>query len=241
MNKETIVIIGGTGSIGYALANEIKKNNFKPYLVARNEELLKKASIELDCEYSAIDVTNTEKLKNELNNLRQNVYGLAYCTGSINLKPLKLSNEKDFIDSYKINTLGAVVAVKSLLSSLIKNKGSVLFFSSIAAQKGFKNHTITSSAKGAIEAITLSLASELAPNVRVNCIAPSITNSNMSKLILSNQIIKKSIENMHPIPKIGKSEDFSKLSSFLLSKDNSWITGQIMRIDGGRSTLNSKN
>ena len=113
-------------------------------------------------------------------------------------------------------------------------------FSSIAVQQGFVNHTIVSTAKGALEGLTLSLAAELSPEIRVNCIAPSLTESKMSKNIIANDTIKKIIQDMHPIPKLGKAEDYGKLSAFLLGKNNEWITGQIIHIDGGRSTLRKK-
>ena len=165
---------------------------------------------------------------------------IAYCVGSINLKPLKITKDTDFIESFKINTLGAINAIKSNTESLAKNNGSILLFSTIAVQQGFTNHSVVSSSKGAIEGLTRSLAAEFAPKIRVNCIAPSLTDSKMSQKMVSNENIRKAIENMHPIPKIGQGEDFGDLSSFLLSEKNSWITGQIFHIDGGRSTLRLK-
>ncbi len=170
----------------------------------------------------------------------EDIIGLAYCVGSINLRPLKITKDEDFLDSFKINTLGAINTVKSNISFLANNNGSVLFFSTIAVQQGFTNHSIVSSSKGAIEGLTLSLAAEFAPKIKVNCIAPSLTDSKMSQKMVSNETIRKAIENMHPIPKIGNGEDFGDLASFLLSQKNNWITGQIFHIDGGRSTLRIK-
>jgi len=170
----------------------------------------------------------------------ENVVGLAYCVGSINLRPLKITKDQDFIESFKVNTLGAINAVKMNLQSLTDNNGSILFFSTIAVQQGFTNHSIVSSSKGAIEGLTLSLAAEFAPKIKVNCIAPSLTDSKMSQKMVSNETIRKAIENMHPIPKIGNGEDFGDLASFLLGQKNNWITGQIFHIDGGRSTLRIK-
>ena len=113
-------------------------------------------------------------------------------------------------------------------------------FSTVAAKQGFINHSIVSTSKAAVEGLTLSLATELAPEIRVNCIAPGLTESGMSKGILSNDTIKKAITNMNPIPKLGQASDFGKISSFLLGENNKWITGQIIHIDGGRSTLRKK-
>ena len=240
MNKKKIIIIGGSGSIGTSIAKEIKKEGFVPHLIGRNITSLKNVSEEFDCSYDVVDVTDSNKLSNCLNSYEDNICGLAYCVGSINLKPLSRATENDYIESFKLNTIGAILATQSLQNNLKKNNGAILFFSTIAVKQGFTNHTIVSTSKGAIEGLTLSLAAELAPDIRVNCIAPSLTESNMSKQILSNDNIKKAIENMHPIPKVGNADDYGKISAFLLGSNNKWITGQIIHIDGGRSTLRKK-
>ena len=238
--KKKLLIFGGTGAIGKSIAKKIKEDGHDPIIIARNEQELKNTSIEIDCKYEKCDVLNLNQIEEISKKYNDEVYGLAYCIGSINLRPLRMTKDDDFIESFKINTLGAINAIKNNLSSLTKNNGSILLFSTIAVQQGFVNHSIVSSAKGAIEGLTLSLAAEFAPKIRVNCIAPSLTDSKMSQKMISNDIIKKAIENMHPIPKIGNGEDFSDLASFLLGEKNNWITGQIFHIDGGRSTLRIK-
>jgi len=240
MSKNKIIIIGGSGSIGSSIAREVKKDGFTPHLIGRNITSLKSVSEEIQCSYDVIDVTDSNKLSNCLNSYDDDIYGLAYCVGSINLKPLSLAKENDYIESFKLNTIGAVISAQCLQNTLKKNNGSILFFSTIAVKQGFINHSIVSTSKGAIEGLTLSLAAELSPEIRVNCIAPSLTESNMSKNMLSNDSIKKAIENMHPIPKIGHADDYGKISAFLLGSHNNWITGQIIHIDGGRSTLRKK-
>ena len=237
MSSKKIIILGGSGAIGSALAVELKKNKYSPILISRSKEDLEKISKKIDCEYFNCDVLDTEKLSEIIKNLGSDVYGLAYCVGTINLKPLKLAKEEEYIESFKINTLGAINSIKAAQSSLIENKGSVLLFSTIAVKQGFVNHTIISSAKGAIEGLTLSLAAELAPMVRVNCIAPSLTDSKMSQNLVKNENIRKAIEGMHPISKIGEGNDFAEISGYLLSEKNKWITGQVLHIDGGRTTL----
>ena len=151
-----------------------------------------------------------------------------------------MTKDEDFIDSFKINTLSAINAIKFNQETLAKNNGSILLYSTIAVKQGFTNHTIISTAKGAIEGLTLSLAAEFAPKIKVNCIAPSLTDAKMTQKLISNETIKKAIENLHPLPKIGSGDDFSDIGSFLLSDKNSWITGQIFHIDGGRSSLRIK-
>ena len=240
MSNKNILIIGGSGAIGSAIAFELKKQGYNPILIAKNQEDLESVAKKINCEYHVCDILETEKLIKIINDLEDSIYGLAYCAGSINLKPLKLTKEKDFLESFKINTLGAINSIKAAQLSLIKNNGSILLFSTIAVQQGFINHTIISTAKGAIEGLTLSLAAELAPSVRVNCIAPSLTDAKMSQGIVKNKNIKKAIEAMHPIPKIGDGSDFADIGAHLLSEKNKWITGQILHIDGGRSTLRVK-
>ena len=238
--EKKILIFGGTGTIGFSIAKKMKEEGYFPIIISRNEEELALKAKQINCEYEICDVLKNDQIENIATKYNENVFGLAYCVGSINLKPIKITKDEDFIESFKVNTLGAIKAIKSNLSNLTKNNGSVLLFSSIAVRQGFTNHSIVSTSKGAIEGLTLSLAAEFAPKIRVNCIAPSLTDSKMSQKIVSNDTIKKAIENMHPIPKIGQGQDFADLSSFLLSEKNNWITGQIFHIDGGRSTLRIK-
>ena len=240
MSKKKIVIIGGSGSIGSSIAREIIKDEYEPHLIGRNFKSLKKLSDELNCPYDVTDVTKSDDLIKALKNCGDNIFGLAYCAGSINLKSISVAHENDYLESFKVNTLGAIISVKSVKDILKKNKGSILLFSSIAAKNGFMNHTVISTAKAGIEGLTVSLAAELAPDIRVNCIAPSLTQTGMTKSITSNENIRKAIELLHPIPRIGQPSDHSKLAAFLLNDTSNWITGQIFNIDGGRSTLRKK-
>ena len=239
MSKK-ILIFGGTGAIGFSIAKKMNEEDYSPVIISRNkEDLINKAEI-IGCEYEICDVLDSDQIEKVSKKYNDEVVGLAYCVGSINLKPIKMSKDHDFIDSFKINTLGAINVIKSNLASLTKNNGSILLFSTVAVQQGFANHSIVSSSKGAIEGLTHSLAAEFAPKIKVNCIAPSLTDAKMTQKLINNQTIKKAIENMHPLPKIGSGDDFSDIGSFLLSDKNSWITGQIFHIDGGRSSLRIK-
>ena len=240
MPSKKIIILGGSGAIGSSIAKELIQKNYAPILISKNKNDIKLIAKKLDCQYYVCDVLNTEKLTQTIQEIGDEIFGLAYCVGSINLKPFKLAKENNFLESYKINTLGAINAIKAAQESLLKNNGSILLFSSVAVQQGFINHSIISTAKGAIEGLTLSLAAEFAPKIRVNCIAPSLTDSKMSQNMIKNENIKKAIGAMHPIPKIGEGSDFAELGSYLLSENNKWITGQILHIDGGRSTLRIK-
>ena len=235
------VIIGATGSIGSSLARKLAQNGQEVHLVGRDESSVSNLAKELNSTFTICDVLEesfAEKILEDLGDTPVN--GLAFCVGSIDLKPLKLTKKSDFMQSFNLNLISAAETIKALADNLKKNKGSVVLFSTVAVKQGFPNHAIVSSAKGAIEGLAVSLAAEFAPYVRVNCIAPSLTDSKMTQKLISNETIKKAIENMHPLPKIGSGNDFSDIGAFLLSDKNSWITGQIFNIDGGRSTLRIK-
>jgi len=238
--QKTIVIVGGSGSIGKSIAEEVIKKGFVPYLIGRNFSSLSDLSKKLNCKFSKADVSDNEEFEDALKKTDDTVHGLAYCAGSIDLKPLSSSHPNDYIESFKVNTIGAAMAAKYLKNTLTKNKGSIIFFSSIAASQGFPNHTIVATSKGAIESLTVSLAADFAPEIKVNCIAPSLTETGMTTSIISNPSIKKAIENLHPIPRLGQPRDHGKLATYLLCEPNNWITGQIFNVDGGRSTIRKK-
>jgi NAD(P)-dependent dehydrogenase (short-subunit alcohol dehydrogenase family) len=169
--------------------------------------------------------------------------GLVYALGTINLRSLQRLTEADFLNDFRINAMGAALAVQAALPALKSCAGtaSVVLFSSVAALQGFTFHASMGMAKGAVGGLTLSLAAELAPKVRVNAIAPSLTRTPLAEGILSTEQAAASIAGMHAMRRLGTSDDMAALSAFLLSPDADWITGQIISVDGGRSTLRTKN
>ena len=214
----------------------MKKKNC--HLIGRNEEELKKLADKFNYSFSICDVLKldfTKKLLTELSNTK--ILGLAYCVGSIDLKPLKLTKASDFVSSYVLNLVAVTDIIRDFQDNLKKNNASIVLFSTVAAKKGFINHSIISSAKSGIEGLTVALAAELAPNIRVNCIAPSLSKSKMAKTVIKNSQMEESIAKMHPLKRIGEGSDIASLSKFLLSKDSSWMTGQIIGVDGGRSSI----
>ncbi|RPG03572.1 MAG: SDR family oxidoreductase [Pelagibacteraceae bacterium TMED246] len=231
------LIFGATGSIGSSLAEQMVKSGHKNiHLVARNEDEVKKISENLGCKYTVADVLQenfTEKVKSDISDVK----GIAYCVGSIDLKPVRLINEKDFDKCMKLNLYSAFEVVKNFQETLKKNKGSVVLFSTVAAQRGFTNHSIIASAKAAIEGLTVSLAAEFAPNIRVNCIAPSLTESKIAQPMLKNSALAEGIAKAHPLKRLGQGKDSASLAKFLITEESSWITGQIIAVDGGRSKL----
>ena len=234
--SEKYIVFGETGSIGSILAEQLVNSENSVHLVGRNENETKSISEKLGCTFTIADVLEDgfiEKVKNDISDIK----GVAYCVGSIDLKPLRMVNENDFNKCMKLNLYSAVEVIKGYQESLKKNKGSVVLFSTVAAQRGFTNHAIIASAKAAVEGLTVSLAAEFAPNIRVNCIAPSLTNSKISQPILKNDMMAEGIKKAHPMKRIGEGKDIAAMAKFLLTEESSWITGQIIGVDGGRSSL----
>ena len=232
------VILGATGSIGSSLAKKLVESGEQVHLVGRDEVTLSGLANELNSTFTTCDVLEenfSEKIVNDLKD--EQVNGLAYCVGSIDLKPLKLTKKSDFMQSFNLNLVSATEIIKSLADNLKASKGSIVLFSTVAVKQGFPNHAIVSSAKGAIEGLTLALAAEFAPNVRVNCIAPSLTNSKISNFLLKNEKVAEGIAKMHPMKRIGEGGDSASVAKFLLTDESSWITGQILGVDGGRSSV----
>ena len=232
------VILGATGSIGSSLAKKLVDSGEEVHLVGRDENSLSELANNLNSSFTVCDVLEenfSEKILNDLKD--ETINGLAFCVGSIDLKPLKLTKKSDFMQSFNLNLISATEVIKTLADNLKKNKGSVVLFSTVAVKQGFPNHAIVSSAKGAIEGLTLALAAEFAPNVRVNCIAPSLTNSKISNFLLKNEKVAEGIAKMHPMKRIGEGGDSASVAKFLLTDESSWITGQILGVDGGRSSV----
>ena len=234
--SEKYLIVGATGSIGSNLAEKMHTSGNDLHLVGRDESQTKSISEKLNCSYSIADVLEdgyVDIIKSDISDIK----GIAYCVGSIDLKPLRMASENDFNKCMKLNLYSAVELIKAYQDSLKKNKGSIVLFSTIAAQRGFTNHSIIASAKGAIEGLTVSLAAEFAPNIRVNSVALSLTNSKIAQPMLKNEAIAQGIAKAHPLKRLGEGKDGAGLAKYLLSDESSWVTGQIIGVDGGRSKL----
>jgi len=234
--SEKYLIFGATGSVGSSLAEQLKNSGNDIHLVARNEDQVKVIADKLGCSYTVADVLEDgfiEKVKSDINEIK----GIAYCVGSIDLKPLRMVTEADMNKCMKLNLYSAIEAIKGYQESLKKNKGSIVLFSTVAAQRGFTNHTIIASAKAAVEGLTVTLAAEFAPNIRVNCIAPSLSKSKIAEPMLKNPAIAEGIAKAHPLKRLGEGKDSAALAKFLITEESSWITGQIIAVDGGRSKL----
>jgi NAD(P)-dependent dehydrogenase (short-subunit alcohol dehydrogenase family) len=236
--SEKYLIFGATGSIGSSLAQQLKDSNQEAHLISRNEDELKALSEKLGFSFTVVDVLEDgfiDQIKSAVSD--DIIKGLAYCIGSIDLKPLKRVTESDMNKCMKLNLYSAIEAIQGFQDELKKSNGSIVLFSSVAAQKGFTNHTIIASAKAAIEGLTVTLAAEFAPSIRVNCIAPSLTDSKISQSMLKSEVVAEALAKAHPLKRLGEGKDSASLAKFLLGGENSWVTGQIIGVDGGRSSL----
>tara|TARA_B100000965_G_scaffold102874_1_gene84682 strand:+ start:1579 stop:2304 length:726 start_codon:yes stop_codon:yes gene_type:complete len=240
MSKK-FLIIGATGAVGSSLVKLIKDDDRlanEAHLVGKNAEEVSKLSDQTGFNYTVADVLQSdflEKIEKDVKDVEIN--GIAYCVGSIDLKPINLITKKDYLKSFELNFFPIVDIIKKFQENLKRNKSSIVLFSTVAVKQGFANHSIISPVKASLEGLTVSLASELAPNVRVNCIAPSLSTSKMANKMLKNPKISEAIAKQHPLKRIGEGLDSAALAKFLLSSESSWITGQIIGVDGGRSNI----
>ena len=237
-----IVIIGAHGGIGEALARRLAERDVPLVLTARDPDDLADLAEATGAKTLELDVTDPDRVASALGDLGDDgIAGLAYCAGSIVLKPLKSASADDFLDAFRLNTLGAALAVKALQPALKTAGGSVVLFSTVAVQQGFSNHGVISAAKGGVEGLTRALAAELAPDIRVNAIAPSITDTGIAQKLLSSDQMAKGLAAMHPLGRYGQPDDVAAMAAMLLGDDAGWITGQVFAVDGGRGALRTRN
>ncbi len=174
----------------------------------------------------------------DLNFLPEVVDSIVYCPGSINLKPFGRISPKEFMDDFNLQVTGAIKIIQAVLPRMKNSQNaSIVLFSTTAVQTGFPFHTQVSVSKGAIEGLTKALAAEFAPKIRVNCVAPSLTDTSLAASLLNTDQKRESNAQRHPLKRIGIADDIANMVEFLLSEKASWITGQIMHVDGGISSL----
>ena len=229
---KNIVIIGCGSGIGLSTAKELHKTH-QVLGISRTKT----------SEIDNLNIQFYEKniLSDSLENITfpEKIDGLVYAPGSINLKPFNRLTEEDFRNDFEINVLGAVKIIQKLLSNLKKSdNASIVLFSSVAAKTGMPFHASIATSKAAIEGLTKSLAAELAAQkIRVNAIAPSLTETPLASQLLYSEERREASAKRHPLQKIGQPEEIAKMVVFLLSESGSWITGQTIGIDGGIGSL----
>lgn len=233
-SSKSFLIIGGTSGIGAAISQNLLNGGHQVLSVSRGKSAI--AFDQPNFKNIEADITDSPAI-NALD-LPDELDGFAYCPGSIVLKPFTSLQESDFLEAIDINLMGAVRCFKAALPSLKKaESASALFFSTVAVQSGMPFHAAISSAKGAVEGLTRSLAAELAPKIQVNAIAPSLTDTPLAAGLLSSDQKRQALAERHPLKRIGTAEDIAGFGSKLIAGDVPWMTGQIIQIDGGLSAV----
>jgi 3-oxoacyl-[acyl-carrier protein] reductase len=232
MDSNNYFIVGGSSGIGLELVKLLDERQHTVYIGSRRVPDLTQYNRVHHLSYDAsADHSELVGLPDVLN-------GLVYCPGSINLKPLQRLSTDDFSADFNLNLLGAVRTIKATLKRLRKSNlgASIILFSTVAVQTGMAFHASVASAKGAVEGLTRSLAAEFAPRIRVNAIAPSLTDTPLGKDLLSTEAKRDAAADRHPLKRVGTARDIASIGVHLLTH-GSWITGQVIHVDGGMGSL----
>lgn len=232
--KKNILFIGGSTGIGLETVKLLhEKHNL--FVACRSDENLSN----LNVTYIRFDVLNDEF---DLEKIPESLHGFVYFPGSINLRPFRGLKISTFEEDLNINFISMVKTLQKVLNNLKKSENcSVVLYSTVAVKVGMPFHSSVSASKGAIEGFAKSLAAEFAPNIRVNVVAPSLTDTPLASRFLNNEVKKEKVGDRHPLKRYGDAIDIANSTAFLLSDESSWLTGQILGVDGGMSTLNTSN
>ncbi|MES2875571.1 MAG: SDR family oxidoreductase [Bacteroidota bacterium] len=230
---KNILVVGGTSGIGLALVRTLIEKRAKVYVISR----ARPANFPNEAVHLSLDITGS--LDSIPQFLPESLHGLVYAVGSINLKPFSRLTADDFLNDYRLNVLGAAQIIQQAAKQLKSSAGaSIVLISTVAAKIGMAYHASISAAKGAVEGLALALAAEFASqHIRVNVVAPSLTDTPMAQNLLNSTEKREASAKRHPLSRIGQPEDISNLITFLISDESSWITGQVIGIDGGLGNL----
>jgi NAD(P)-dependent dehydrogenase (short-subunit alcohol dehydrogenase family) len=227
------LIIGGSSGIGYTSAELLAKKGHHVYASYNSTLPSVQDSAVNYFKYNVLDDENT------FDHLPEKLDGLVYCPGAINLKPFHRIKPETFSKDYELQLIGAVKVIQAILPKLkTAETSSIVLFSTVAVQMGFNFHSLVSASKGAIEGLTRALAAEFAPGIRVNCIAPSLTNTPLANRLLNTPEKIAGTAERHPLKRTGEAGDMANAIKFLLGDESSWITGQVLKVDGGLSAIN---
>lgn len=232
MSQKKYAVIGANSGIGLQTVKQlIAEGNRVLALSRKNDEVSKIQGVEFIQFDASLENASIAEIPDVLD-------GLVYCPGTINLKPFTRFTDDDFMNDFTLNLVGAVRSIRLFLPSLKKSsQASIVLFSTVAVQTGMPYHTSIAAAKGAVEGFAKALAAELAPKVRVNVIAPSLTRTTLAASLLSTPEKEEAGAKRHPLGRVGEAKDCAEMVTFLLSEKSSWITGQIFHVDGGMSSI----
>jgi len=229
--KKQFLIIGGHSDIGQSVIQQMAQHGHDGIIISR-EKLNGDAHGFRSHQFNILE----DELPSDI--LPDKLDGLIYLPGSITLKPFNRLAQDDFLNDYQINVLGAVKVLQWAIKPLKRtNQSSVVLLSSVAVRQGLPFHASIASAKGAVEGLVRSLAAEYAPKIRVNAIAPSLTETKLSQKLIASESKREASVNRHPLKRLGLPEDIADMACFLLSEKSSWMTGQVLSVDGGLSSL----
>ena len=226
------LIIGGSSGIGKAIVDQLSTDENTHVVSTYFSNPIENAGNVRFFYYNA----ETDNLAYQ--DLPEVIHGFAYCPGAIVLKPFKRLTEESVLEDFKLQVVGAMKAIQAVLPNLqAAENASIVLFSTVAVQQGFNFHAQVAMSKGAIEGLTKALAAEFAPKIRVNCIAPSLTDTPLSERLLNSEEKKSAHAERHPLKAVGEPKDSAEAAIFLLSEKSKWITGQIIHVDGGMSSV----
>ncbi|MFM7644515.1 MAG: SDR family NAD(P)-dependent oxidoreductase [Sphingomonadales bacterium] len=230
METKNIAVIGASKGIGLALVQKLAQQGHQ--VLATYAQTLPTFEHQ-NVKWQSYSISENQPLE-----IPEVLDGLVYCPGTISLKPFNRFSTTDFLSDYQLQVVGAVQAIQNVLPALKKSaQASVVLFSTVAVQQGLPFHSLVSASKGAIEGLTRALAAEFAPKIRVNAIAPSLTNTPLAENLLNSDAKREANAARHPLKRVGEPTDIANMAAFLLNDESSWMSGQILHVDGGISTL----
>lgn len=230
MGQRNYIIAGASSGIGLELSRMLTEQGHQVINLSRHHDDPQKERLHASFVY---DFSGTEPLPE----LPEVIHGVVYCPGTIRLKPFRSLKEDDFLEDLQVNYLGAVRLLQHTEKALKKGQGSVVLFSTVAVGQGMPFHSSIAGAKGAVEGLARALAAEWAPSVRVNVVAPSLTQTPLAGKLLATPDKIEANGGRHPMKRVGQPADIARMAFFLLDPENSWITGQVLGVDGGLSSL----
>lgn len=236
---EPILIYGATGGIGAALARRLAASGHPVHLTARDAGRLRELAGELNAEATPGDVLNEADLERITAAAASDgkLAGLVFAVGSIDLAPLRRLSAEAFQGAFALNVVAPALAVKHAAKALGEAGGAVVLFSSVAATLGLRSHAVIGTAKAAVEGLTRALAAELAPKVRVNCLAPTLTRTPLAAPLLPNDAITAALSKQHPLGRLGEADDVAAVAAMLVGPAAGYMTGQVIGVDGGRGSV----